>query len=221
MKYLLFGLLLLQFLWSCNSDKKNILPKADEVLHKNEKNLTDLIIYDIFSPPVAARIYSYTSLAAYEVLRFEKTNEPSIVAKLKGFAPMPEPDKNKKYNYVLAASVAFYSVTRELTFSKDTITKFENETFMPFKNALSKNVFDNSFEFGKAVAAKIMERAKKDNYIQTRALEKFYGNNEGGNWRPTNPDYMDGTEPYWTRIMAFSLDSSSQFDPGQIGRAHV
>jgi hypothetical protein len=75
-------------------------------------------------------------------------------------------------------------------------------------------VYENSVEFGAAVAASIMVRAKKDNYKETRAMEKFQGSEEDGKWRPTPPDYLDGTEPYWKMIMPFSLDSSSQFDPG-------
>ena len=207
-------LLFVMAMWSCSPEKNSTLPDAAETLHENEKNLTDLIIYDIFSPPVAARIYSYTSLAAHEAMRHAEAKEPSIVAKLKGFAEMPEPDKNKNYNYVLAASVAFYTVARELTFSKDTITKFENETYRPYKDALNSDMYTNSVEFGKEVAGKIMGRAKKDNYKETRALEKFFGTDEDGKWKPTNPDYLDGTEPYWKKILAFSLDSSSQFDPG-------
>ena len=46
---------------------------------------------------------------------------------------MPEPQKDKKYNYVLAASAAFYTTVREMTFSKDTISKFEKETYAPFR----------------------------------------------------------------------------------------
>ncbi|MFV8226933.1 phosphatidic acid phosphatase, partial [Christiangramia aquimixticola] len=34
---------------------------------KAQNRVTETIIHDIFSPPVAARIYSYSSLAAYEV----------------------------------------------------------------------------------------------------------------------------------------------------------
>ena len=36
------------------------------------QNLTDIIVYDIFSPPVASRVYAYPSIAAYETMRFSK-----------------------------------------------------------------------------------------------------------------------------------------------------
>jgi hypothetical protein len=98
---------LLTILFGCNSQPATDLPAGENVLHQNENNLTGLIIYDIFSPPVASRIYVYTSLAAHEAIRHADSTETSIVAKLKGFPQMPEPDKSKKYNYTLAASKAF------------------------------------------------------------------------------------------------------------------
>ena len=90
-------------LGGCKNREKLQLPNAEDVLHNNESNLTDLIIYDIFSPPVASRIYAYTSLAAHEAIRHEDPKEASIISRLKDFPKMPEPDKNKKYNYTLAA----------------------------------------------------------------------------------------------------------------------
>ena len=198
----------------CNTKHSVSFPESSSVLHQNEKNLTELIIYDIFSPPVAARIYSYTSLAAHEAIRHIDNKETSIVSRLKGFPVMPLPLKDKNYDYVLAASVAFYSTMREMTFSKDTISKFEKNTYTPFEATLDKKTYNNSFEFGKAISAAIMERAKADNYKETRAMDKYFGNEQEGKWRPTAPDYLDGVEPYWNRIKAMALDSSSQFDPG-------
>jgi hypothetical protein len=199
--------------FACINNSKIPLPNAAEMLHQNEINLTDLIIYDIFSPPVASRIYAYTSLAAYEAIRYADTNAISITAKLKGFGIMPQPGKNKKYDFTLAASKAFYTVAGQMTFSKDTLAKFEEQTYAAFKNALDKEVYDSSIAFGTAIAKTIMQRAAADNYKQTRPLEKFYGSKEDGKWRPTSPDYLDGVEPYWQQLKTFVLDSASQFTP--------
>jgi hypothetical protein len=213
-KYFYFLLTSLVAILSCDNNKKHVeLPDDTEVMHRNVKNLTDLIIYDIFSPPVASRIYSYTSLAAHETLRHIEPGEPSIVSKLNGFDSLPAPDKNKTYNYVLAASVAFYSTMRELTFSRDTISRFENDTYEPFKQSLAEDVYANSVAFGKAVASRILVRMRKDTYRETRAMQKFFGSRDDGKWQPTAEDYMDATEPYWTKIKSFTLDSSGQFNP--------
>ena len=53
---------------SCSNDSRNIEKLNDpELFHKAMQNLTDVIVYDIFSPPVASRIYVYPSIAAYAV----------------------------------------------------------------------------------------------------------------------------------------------------------
>ena len=214
MKKIVFFFLMITSAWGCNMGSEILLPEGTTVLHQNVRNLTDLIIYDIFSPPVAARIYSYASLASHEALRYADSSEPSIIAKLKGFETMPIPAKNKSYNYVLAASVAFYSIVREITFSLDTVKKFEEETYSPFKKILSNKEYNNSIDFGKSIATHVLKRVVSDNYKQTRTMEKYYGSTDDGKWQPTSPDYLEATEPHWPKIKSFSLDSSSQFDPG-------
>jgi len=199
---------------ACNSNQSKQVLDDEAVLHQNEINLTDLIVYDIFSPPVASRIYVYTSLAAHEAMRHQNAKEPSLVSKLKGFVTMPQPDKNKQYNFTLAASKAFYTVVSQMTFSKDTLAKFELETYAPFKDMLSKEVFDNSLAFGEAVGKATLQRAAADNYKQTRSMEKHFGSKEDGRWQPTSPDYLDATEPYWNTLKCIVADSASQFDPG-------
>ena len=82
-------------LTSCSSDKPSKLSETD-LLHQNEFLLTQVIIYDVFTPPVASRIYVYSSQASYEALRYSKPDAPSITEKLNGFKKMPEPEKGKK-----------------------------------------------------------------------------------------------------------------------------
>lgn len=202
--------------FSCNRQPSNTSAKLKdpEILHQDQKNLTQLIIYDIFSPPVASRIYAYTSLAAHEALRHLNPGEPSIIGKLKGFPEMPQPDKNKNYDFVLAASKAFYTVAFNITFSKDSVRKFEDKTYTLFKKNLNSEVFENSLAFGEAVGNAVMQRAADDNYKKTRGMERYLGSFENGKWTPTAPDYLEGLEPYWKMIKSLTLDSSNQFDPG-------
>ncbi|MBC6490124.1 vanadium-dependent haloperoxidase [Flavihumibacter stibioxidans] len=181
------------------------------VLHNNQKVLTDLIIYDVFTPPVAARIYSYTSLASYEAVRHSKPGAPSLTAKLNGFAPMPEPEKGKSYNFLLAASKAFFTVAYKVTFSIDTLKVYEKELLQNFRNELDAETFDRSIAYGESVGRQVLARAAVDNYPQTRGKPRFIGSKEPGKWRPTPPDYSDAVEPCWGDMKGFVLDSGSQF----------
>ncbi|ULQ58114.1 vanadium-dependent haloperoxidase [Flavihumibacter rivuli] len=182
-----------------------------EILRQNLNQLTDLIIYDVFTPPVASRIYSYATLASYEAIRHEKAGSPSLTASLKGFANMPEPEKGKSYNYMLAATKAFLTVSYKLTFSIDTLKLYEAELLKKYEDALDKETYERSLSFGDTIGKVILARAAVDNYPQTRGKPRFIGSREPGKWRPTPPDYMDAVEPCWGDMKTFALDSGSQF----------
>jgi len=180
------------------------------LLHQNQHQLNQVIIYDVFTPPVASRIYAYTSLAFYEAARFIDPQYPSLTAQLHGFDPMPVPDSSKKYNYYLAATRAFFDVTHKVVFSIDSLKKYENSVYAAFEEQMKKEDFDNSLALGARIADNILKRAANDNYKKTRGMPKYLGSNEDGKWQPTSPDYMDGIEPYWGAITPLFLDSARQ-----------
>lgn len=205
-------LLSLAVLVACKPGVKSDINDA-EILHQNEDQLTQLIIYDVFSPPVASRIYAYASLASYEAMRFQDQKYESVVAKLKGFAPMPQPQEGKEYNYTLAATKAFFTVTRKVTFSVDSLKQYEDNLYARFKNMLNDSTYARSVAFGDSVGKVILKRAAMDNYPQTRAKPKFLGSSAPGKWHPTPPDYLDAVEYCWGTMKTFALDSSGQFAP--------
>lgn len=204
------------FLFSCkNNTKPTVAAPAvanADVVHNNMNQLTKLIIYDVFSPTVASRIYAYTSLAAYEAVRFSQPAKyPSLIANLKDFKPLPQPESGKSYDFSLAATKAFFTVARKVTFSVDSLITYETATYQQFKNKMDDSTYARSVEFGKKIGESILSRAAVDNYPQTRGKPRFIGSQEAGKWRPTPPDYMDGVEYCWGTMKTFVLDSSSQF----------
>jgi hypothetical protein len=215
MKYLkivvaFIGVLLLT---NCSIKPKVTLIPDSEVLHLNEYALTQVIIYDLFTPPVASRIYGYTALASYETLRFNDPKYSSIISKLKGFDSLPQPIKGKKYNFTLAATKAFFTVARKVTFSVDSFKKYEDRIYNMYKDNIDDSTYLQSLKFGEAIGNVILKRAAVDNYPQTRSKPKYLGENNPAKWRPTPPDYMDGVEFCWGTMKQFAIDSSSQFAP--------
>ena len=185
-----------------------------EVMHASVKRLTDVIVYDIFSPPVASRIYAYSCLAMYEAARYNEPAYPSLAAQMWAFAPMPQPENGKQYNFLLAGARAFEVIAQKVTFSTDSLKLFEQQLYNRFKAAgLNDTIFNNSVAFGEAVAAKVLERAAKDNYKESRGYPRYTVPRQKGTWQPTPPDYMDAVEPYWNSIHPFMLDTCSQFKP--------
>jgi hypothetical protein len=198
---------------SCSKKPVSHLPDT-EILHKNQDQLTQVIIYDVFSPPVASRLYVYSSLASYEALRFSKAGSESLAGKLHGFGVMPQPVPGKEYDFTLAASKAFFDVVHNVkVFSVDSLKRYEELLFSNFKNTLKDSVYQRSADFGDSVAKVILARAKNDGYSQSRGKPKYLGSNEPGKWRPTPPDYPDGIEWCWNTMKTMVLDSASQFKP--------
>ena len=213
-KQLFSAVLVLVFgLSACKQTKQAPLDKVDLIIN-NEDQLTQIIIYDVFTPPVASRIYVYSSIAAYEAIRYAEKGAPSIAAKLNGFDKMPEPDASKKYDFDLAASVAFFKVARNVkVFSVDSLTNYENSVHKNFKQHLDEATYKASVAFGDTIANVVLKRAKTDGYAASRGKSKFLGSNEPGKWRPTPPDYLDGVEWCWNTMKTMVLDSASQFKP--------
>ena len=199
---------------SCKEQKKTTPLNEAAILHQNEDLLTQVIIYDVFTPPVASRIYVYSSLASYEAIRFSKPGTASIAEKLNGFGKMPQPEKGKAYNYTLAATKAFFTVVRNVkVFSVDSLKQYEETVYNNYKEQLTDADYQRSVAFGDAVGAAIMTRAKADGYLASRGKPKHLGSNDPGKWRPTPPDYMDGVEWCWNTMKPMVMDSAAQFMP--------
>ena len=208
--------ILIFFLITACQQKKIAVPLTDDatVLHQNQDLLTQIIIYDGFTPPVASRIYIYSSLASYEAIRFSKEGAVSIAQRLRGFKKMPQPVQGKVYNYTLAATKAFFTVVRDVrVFSVDSLKSYEESVYNNFKDNLDDSTYNRSVKFGEAIGKTILERAKSDGYIKSRGKPKYLGSNDPGKWRPTPPDYMDGVEWCWNTMEPLVLDSASQFMP--------
>ncbi len=197
---------------SCKHQEKVTIDDA-ATLCDNEDELSNVVIYDVFTPPVASRIYAYTSLAAYEAIRFSDPKAGSMTAQLRGFGPMPAPQKGKSYNYTLAATKAFFTVAHKVTFSIDTLKKYEDKVYAKFKNSLDDSTYKRSMDFGEQVGNVVLKRSAGDNYRETRGKPKYLGNDGPGRWRPTPPDYMDGVEYLWGTIEPLAIASPSQFAP--------
>ena len=196
---------------SCQENKEIQITSSD--YHKVVDKLTEVMVHDIFSPPVASRIYNYPNIAAYEIICQQNQTYKTLSGQLHDLTPIPEPDTTKNINYKVASLVAYLDVGKELIFSEDKIEMFRDSLYNSWKST-NQNSFEDSKVYGLKVAQHIKDWSTQDNYAQTRTMPKFSVNTEDpARWQPTPPDYMDGIEPHWREIRPSIIDSSSQFTP--------
>jgi PAP2 superfamily len=207
------GLLVIIASCSNRSDYKEVM--HNPVLYSSiTGQLTDVMTYDIFSPPVASRIYAYAHLAAYETMVHGDSNYYSLKGQLKGFDSVPEPAANTAIDFPYASLVALMEVGRTLTFSKDQTDKIvDSLKGLATDNGMPEDMIKNSEAYGVSVAKAVLAWSKKDNYAQTRSAAKYTVPNEDGLWVPTPPGYIQAVEPQWRTIRTIALDSSNQFPP--------
>lgn len=187
----------------------------DPVLYsKVTGQLTDVMTYDIFSPPVASRIYAYTHLAAYETMARGDSSYASLKGQLKGFSDVPAPEAGKPIDFPYASLMAFMEVGKTLTFSKDQTDKIvDSLKILARDHGMPEDMQQNSEAYGVAVAKAVLAWSKKDNYAQTRSAAKYTVPNDEGKWVPTPPGYFQAVEPQWKTIRTIALDSCNQFPP--------
>lgn len=218
MKKCVFSLLLLVFAGSFAkgaTDWRSITERSD-YLHRAMKQVTDVMVHDIYSPPVASRIYAYVTVAGYEAACNADAQSLSLAGQLNGLTGLSKPTAGKQYSYSLASLHAVLLVAEALVISEQRVKQFHANMLQEFTQAgIPAVVYDNSLAYGKLIATKILAWAAQDKYKETRALEKYPLSNDHTTWQPTPPAFMKAVEPNWNKIRTFVIDSAAQFKPAR------
>ncbi|WP_462262116.1 vanadium-dependent haloperoxidase [Ferruginibacter sp.] len=166
---------------------------------------------DLFTPPIASRIYVYPNIAFYECIKNDDATLPTLSGKLNGLKNIPAAPKGAD-NFI-AACVSFSYVAQSLV---GTEYKIENWR-VAFTDSVYKSTDSSavkiSVQYGKLVADTIIAWTKRDNYLKSRGLIRYVIKNKAGDWQPTPLDYAQGLEPHWNTIRPLTLTKPSQFSP--------
>ena len=212
--YIFLGLTL--FLSACEEkqDQAQLDAFSKTQLEQWNKNLSEIIIKDIFTPPVASRIYAYTNIAAYEALVPAYPEYQSLGGQLHEFKDVPKPAAGKEYYFPVASIKAFSTVCKKLTLVPENTEDFEKAYLEHLhKIGIRKEVLENSLAYGEQVGQHVLAWAAKDNYLESRALTRHMLSEKPNEWQPTPPDYMPAVEPHWNTIRPFVMDSAAQCKP--------
>jgi len=211
---LLLPLLLLVCIQPAAKANWKSISENPDYIHRSVKEVTDVIVHDIFSPPAASRIYAYINVAGYEAARYDNPKYLSFASQLHGLTPFPRPQPGKEYSYALASVHAILTVGKALVISEEKVEEFHKNMLQEFKETgMPEEVFDNSLLLGKQVADHILEWVAKDNYQQVKSMPRYSVSNDVSAWKPTPPAYMKAVEPNWNKLRPFLIESAQQFKP--------
>lgn len=181
-------------------------------LHRSQKALTDVIIHDIFSPPVVSRIYVYANIAAYEAMAGQDKSYRSLSNQLKSFPSIPK--ATQAIVPSLAAVYAFLLTGEKLIFSEPVMRDSISNIMQWYKSkGISPQLYRSSLAYGQMVSDSILKWAMEDQYRETRKGRRYQIDKNEGKWLPTPPGYIAAVEPYWYKIRTMVMDSATQFRP--------
>ncbi|MEJ2583856.1 MAG: vanadium-dependent haloperoxidase [Robiginitalea sp.] len=199
-------------LGACRGKSEPIEVTAED-LHASNDKLTEVMVHDIFSPPVASRVYAYPNIAAYEIMALQNDEYRSLSGQVSDLKEIPRPAEGQPMNYRLAALIAHMDLGRRLIFSEDRVTAFRDSLYGLWESQNPRE-FETARDYGLEVAEFMVGWMDGDNYKQTRTMSKFTVDTEDpSRWQPTPPAYMEGIEPHWNKIRPFVIDSANQFIP--------
>ncbi|MEP7263300.1 MAG: vanadium-dependent haloperoxidase [Bacteroidota bacterium] len=188
------------------------MAQQNNYLFRCNEKLIDVVMEDLFTPPVASRVYVYPNIAAYEVLALNNPSLVSLSGQIKHL-PALKPEL-APINYSIAAEFAFTTVAKKLVFSEYKITELEeNEKKIWSSLVADDSIIQSSIAFGRKAGNIIIEWMMKDNYVTVKTMQRYELKEGADKWKPTAPEYTNALEPNWSKMRPLVMDSSSQIKP--------
>ena len=207
-------ILLFLILQSCKkNDTKTPILESHEI-HNVIQRMTDIMVHDITNPPLAARFFSYTCLAGYEVVSQNDTAFHTMHGRINDYPNIEKPTISGEYSYQLAAILAMFETAKKMQPSGKLLDDYEIKYLDSCQNiGFSKQIIDNSLKYAQDISQQILKYAKADRYNKISNFPRYTPSPTEGSWFPTPPAYMAPVEPYFNTVRPFTLDSATQFKP--------
>ncbi len=185
---------------------------AEELFH-----ITEVMVTDVASPPVAARIYAYSNLAPYLLLKSQGA--------FFRHGDLLESTYLKNYDWGILMSqinspefsgiLAMLKVGQAIMPSGYLLKEKQNEWIEKAlkEKIISKKTLQTHISLAEEIAGRIMEIAKKDGYLQLSTLTRYTPQKGEGYWYPTPPAYISAIEPEWKTIKPFFIQDLKDFEP--------
>lgn len=187
----------------------SVVAQNNNYLYKCNEKLIEVVMEDLFSPPVACRVYVYPNIAAYEVLAVNHPEYRSLSGQIKHLPDLEL--KKADINYSIAAEFAYTTVAKKYVFSEKYIEQFELDEIAEWKKCGNdSDLVSRSVAYGRNAGKKIIDWATKDNYIKVKTMQRYELKEGLDKWRPTAPEYTNALEPNWSKMRTLVLDSSSE-----------
>jgi len=196
----------------CAGINKTFAQKTDvQQLNDAVRNITNVIMHDVYSPPAASRIYAYSTIAAYEVMQQASDSFPSYYGRINKMPYLQE--NSSEINLTLTGLLSLYYTAQSFLFSYKELNPYIDSLINEYRAFLSEKDILNAQLWAGTMAMKMMGWAGEDGFKKIHNMPRYELLNAPYAWQPTPPDFADPVEPYWGLLRPFVLDSGDQVVP--------
>lgn len=188
-------------------------PAAMPLYHRAQNAITEVMVHDIISPPVASRVYLYSSIAAYEAARTKGTSLKAFVPAHGAFPRLQQPDSLRMALPELSAAYASMLMARKLVFSEQQLQDSLQLIIEKDWPLLAPQAIAHSKQWAQMVVDSVWAWSKTDNYAATRKLRRYSYGKADSMWKPTPPGYIDAVEPHWGKMRTIVIDDVKNYTP--------
>jgi len=176
--------------------------------------MTDIMVHDVTNPPLAARFFSYATLAGYEIVAENNRNFKSMHGRLNQYPEIKVPDSISGYAYQLSAVLAMMETAGKMQPSGHLMKDYEQHFIDScIAGGVDAELMENSKRYAGFISRQILKYAASDNYNKISNYPRYTALETEGSWYPTPPAYIAAVEPNFNTVRPFTLDSASQFKP--------
>ncbi|MGM0946773.1 MAG: vanadium-dependent haloperoxidase [Bacteroidota bacterium] len=174
--------------------------------------LTEVMVTDVASPPVAARVYAYAAWSTYllsksEGAEFQFPNIP--------FKPSISSQNQELRSPEFAAIYAMLLVGEKLMPSGYLLQeKQKNWISQALKSKwVKKSELSTHLQKAELIASQVIDLARNDGYFELTALTRYTPDESPESWYPTPPAYIAAVEPEWRTMKPFFIEDLNDFEP--------
>lgn len=208
-----YGILfiVLSVILGCEQDRF-CAPLPSDVWFEANEVLINVSMEDIYSPPVATRVFAYPYLIAHELM-LNKDGESILIERINDAHYIISSD-SISINHEIAAVHGFYLVAKKLVFSEHLI----DEWYDGLKNrysamGVSNRILDNSFRYTERQFKFFDLWIDDDNYAKVKADDFYTNKTTDSSWVLTPPNYEPALEPNWKNMRPMFISNLSDFYP--------
>ena len=210
-------MLIFSFLFILHSSctqQKQLPPFSNKDISVIITEMTDIMVHDITNPPLAARFFSYTCLAGYEVLSQNDAKFKSMHGILNNYPEIKKPRALQPDSYQLTVLLAMMETAKKMQPSGKLMEAFEEKFINSCrKGGFSDEMLNNAKNYALVISSQILAYANADGYNKISNLPRYTPLITNGYWYPTPPGFMAAVEPNFNTVRSFTLDSPAQFKP--------